>query len=209
MTTKQALQQKLVELETEINSLFEQIEPLQDRVVSLREQEKEAREQLETLELSGPVSWRYLLEETGTSSSVRANACGKALTEISSVEGCIPGLQTSGYFPNLQQRCVHIGLYKGAPELTAKVAAGLKEILPALKTQTYDVGDDEVEGVLFDIFEEFLSEHGIFRLVVSKDSGKSYITKTTYGTVRLVKDFPTLDEALKYIENNLYYKAKE
>ena len=107
------------------------------------------------------------------------------------------GLGSTGYFDETEQVCIRISLTKGSKKSFNATVKGLKFILPYLKP----IGNK----IPIDIFEETLSEHGVYKLKVDKDMKKSVLTKTCYSMEMWVEKFNTIEEAVLYIQQNHWY----
>lgn len=148
------------------------------------------------------VDWAYLLSERddGEGGMTKYYACGKALENYS--------LSHSGYFPDIKQRCCQVTLIKEDISSYEKTLTGLKEILPFIKTWSPNHENEDYRGKkVFSIMEKTLSQYGVYNLVVDEPNSSYSIFKTTYGHTSIQQTFNSLEDSLKYIQSNVYYKT--
>lgn len=107
------------------------------------------------------------------------------------------GLRPNGYFPDTEQRCIQISLYKHDDEHTKMVHDGILELLPYIKP----LKDGKKR---FDIFEHTLSYYYSFYLVQTEDGEFQVVTHIDVGPPR--KRSHDLMVVLKYIQEHLYYE---
>lgn len=109
-----------------------------------------------------------------------------------------------GYCSETEQTKFHIALTKGDKELTKFVRDVILYFLPHLKWQTkgrYDC-DLEVPEKRFDIFDHNLSAGGVSYDLVYTQDDKWIIS----GSYRRHEEYASLEAALDYIEQNLWYE---
>lgn len=107
-----------------------------------------------------------------------------------------------GYCPETGQTVFRVSLVKGNKERTKLVKDAILFMLPHIKWRTKDSYDCDVDPFIrFDIFEHNLSANGnSYDLVYTAD--KHWCIQTRWR-----KDlYPSLEAALDYIEENLWYE---
>lgn len=189
----------LEELEKEIaaanarrQELFNLKEPIDNELVSNYEKLEQLKQERTKLLLPQKENdWVWLLEETGSGGDqVKLRAiCNK----IESM-----GLYCSGYNPKTEQRAIKLMLTKNDEESYTQTIASLEILLPYIKA------DPEDGYKYFGIFETSLSAGGVFYLRIGEKN--SILGRTVYGHDREIKTFLTVAEAVKYIQENHWYK---
>lgn len=104
------------------------------------------------------------------------------------------------YNRDTDQYKVRITLYNNDNEHTKKVSKGLDTIIKYLKPVDTNFG----KCIVIDIFENTLSEGGVYNLLI-RDDGKYAVSLTTYGYPKLIKEWDDKDTILKYVQENHYY----
>jgi len=106
-------------------------------------------------------------------------------------------LTTDGYFPETEQTCIKIMLYRNNDKHLEKVYNGIIKLLPYIKPL-------KNRKKIFSIFEHTLSLYASYFLTVTKDNIFEVTTdlefmKSLYSNKDLMK-------VLKYIQKNHYYE---
>lgn len=197
MATIKYLESRITKLETTRAALFAQKEPIDKALLKTWDKLQKAKEDLAILKLKEieerqEIDWVFLLKETGSSPMTTYKALQKAAEPYS--------MYVSGYFPETQQRCLQLKLYKKNPERTALVKLGIETITPYYKP-------NKDGWVIWNIFEHTLSEGGIYRLLVKPDLSSAELQITRFYHTTSILDGP-LDKMLEYIQEHHYYTKK-
>lgn len=108
------------------------------------------------------------------------------------------GFRGESFFPKTGQTCIQIALYRDDDERTQKAYDGITTLLPYIKPL-------EDGRKCFDIFEHTLSLNYSYYLKVTPDGEWQVVThRETMKPFFTSKD---LMEALKFIQENLYYET--
>lgn len=185
------LQEQYDLLECEVNEIFKEIKPLQNKLHKKRTELDKLKERLDrqTIKNIKVTDWNYVLFEDGNNSNIRNQYSTKQLEKLH--------LSSFGYFPKLKQRHLIFSLKKDDPELP-KVVNGIKQILPFMKA----ISEPNKNGKIFQIRNDD-NEYGIVELLINKDEIK--IISTSFRRVSLIEKFETLTFALQYISKHYYY----
>ena len=194
MSTLEELQQQLTQAQTQLHEIVVQMQPLQQRrhqqqtlIDSICSRMDEIR-----AAASGEPDWAWLLEEDGSSKSVKFQARQQALKKWD--------LSGDTYFYAINQAAIRIAMRRGDDAQLERVMEGLSTLLPYLRP----LPDGEVR---INIMESTLSEYGTYYLLLSEDKVK-FVCKT-YGSVRRIKRFSQLREAVAYVQQCHCYEVLE
>lgn len=176
------------ELEDRRSELDKLREPIEKEMVRLYEANEILRNKMDNLKISfSENDWGYILQKKHYDSSVHRNFQEEKLFEI--------GLSTFGFNSETEQTCIHIGMIKGDKDQFEKVMNGLNIVLPFLK-------DDKNGELTIHIMEESCAADGIYTLIINRKE-KSF---AIYINSHFRKSFNTLEAAVLYIQENLWYK---
>ena len=92
---------------------------------------------------------------------------------------------------------IRVTLSNGDLKKLKQTKKALEKILPYIKFE-----GDKYKRI--GIMERSCSANGVYELFISKDM-QLLINKITYGRVEILKIFNTLDKALQYIYDHIYY----
>lgn len=184
---------ELVLVSKEMEEVRSQIKPLNDKFGKLFEKHKKLQSEYDKLKLPEikDDDWEYILHVEPNESTERYSFRTKKIDEL--------GLMPSGYYPETNQTHVELKLIKGKPETKAKTIESLATILPFLKP----IKDGKVH---LGVFEHTLSEHGIYKLLIDKETMRCELTFTRYSRTSSEKTFENLNEAIEYIYDKHYYE---
>lgn len=188
--TKEELQAEIERLETRRQELFKQKEPIDAELVSSYDTIQNLRDKVAKIELAGLAedgSIIYHLDMTNDS-SVRHSAASKFFQDM--------GVMSFGFRRDTMQRAITITMTKGSEESFTKTKAAVETILPYLK-------EGEDGNRRFDILEHTCSAGGTsYDLVIHTDG------TATVSSGRWDRQKPTtLDKALRYIQENVWYES--
>ena len=194
MSTLEELQQQLTQAQTQLHEIVVQMQPLQQRrhqqqtlIDSICSRMDEIR-----AASSGEPDWAWLLEEDGSSKSVKYQARRQALKKWD--------LTGDTYFYAINQAAIRIAMRRGDDAQLERVMEGLSTLLPYLRP----LPDGEVR---INIMESTLSEYGTYYLLLSENQVQ--LVCKTYGSVRVIKRFSQLREAVAYVQQNHCYEVLE
>ncbi len=180
--------QNLATLRQEYADLGERILAENTRLEALKD-EQTGRSLRSAQEEGAQLDWGYLLEEN--QGQARYKACMAALSSL--------GLQSSGYFPETEQRAVKIALLKNDTAQLAAVAASLQLVMPAIKPL-----DDG--WCYISIFEHTLSQFASYKLRFRPDQSEFQCIRRRYSQETVELSTPTLPEMLAHIQKAHYYE---
>lgn len=183
------IEKELEEIEHESTKLIIKISPFQEKLNALYAKKKSLLEEREKIWITTRKDdWAWILEENGSVSGERYKFRNKKIESL--------GLMSSGYYPEINQVSIKICLTKNDEESYKKTMAGLKVILPFIIPQ------NGIKRIA--IFENTLSEGGIFSLEISETEIKLCFCRGRREET--LKSFQTLEEAVKYIQENHWYR---
>jgi hypothetical protein len=186
-------QAEIAENEKKRSVLFEEIEPLEKKVIRLHKRNSKLKDRIaEIKSKQKKIDWDYVLSCEHSGGQTHYEYRESALRKI--------GLRSDGFFRETGQVCIRVCLYRNDEKSVAKTLAGLRKVLPYLKS----VQDG---CVIIDIFEHTLSENGIYNLWIDKKKKRYEVKKTTYGYEETVMKFDDLRKTLEYIQENHYYEC--
>jgi hypothetical protein len=188
--TKQELEAEIARLENRRQELFKQKEPIDAELVSAYETIQKLRNKVGKIELAGLAeegSIAYHLDMTNDS-GVRHSAASKFFQDM--------GVMSSGYRRDTMQRAITITMTKGSEKSFEETKLVVEAIIPYLKE-----GEDGVKR--FDILEHTCSAGGTsYDLCIHQDG------TATVSSGRFDRAKPTtLDKALRYIQENVWYES--
>jgi hypothetical protein len=122
------------------------------------------------------------------------------------------GLRGGGKWTMTGQKNISLTMYKNDPDNLQKTYDSVLLLLPYMipfpKEGRKDRIIEEFIGKkVFGIFEHTLSENGIYYFLIS-ENGNTEIGIQRYSRFSILKEFKTILDGLKYVQNNLYYEEK-
>lgn len=184
------LDKHIAELEAERSVLLGKKLIMDEQLLTLHKLIQAAKNERDNLLIADKkFDWEWLLHEDGMTSDAKYRECQRSLELF--------GLSSSGYLPEIQQRCVQVALYHGDPGSFEKAILGLKAILPFLKKNT--------AGLKYiKVLEYSLSASGSFGLttddvVFNLEHARGY-------RINNLKSFDSLESAISYIQEHHYYE---
>ena len=193
------LEAKLAKIDKERQGLFAAMQPLQDQSKKLYDKRAVLVQQISELKsadilMSGERDWPKLLD--GNDDTLYS-VFGRIINSY----GC---LYPSGVYCDTNQRAVKLKFCKENEDEIDVAYNFIKDVAP------YYMATDKNNNISFSLFEETLSEYGIYRLDVNKSNiENSSLCITSHYTDRKIKDFTSLKEALGYIQQHYYYNSLE
>lgn len=189
--SKEELEAEITKLEAERQDLFKQKEPIDALLVKKYKEIERLQEIKAKIKLAEPMTddekLAYFLEADDTSNA-KYNAAQEYFRALD--------VMSSGYRRDTMQRAITITLTKGSEESFIKTKAAVEYILPALKA-------DEDGNRRFDILEHTCSAGGTsYDLVIHAD-GTATVSSGRWNTNKPT----TLDKALRYIQENVWYES--
>ena len=191
MNKLQNIEAGLMIIEGDIKDVQKKITPLQESLNVLWETKKNLEKQFDELTIKSfkKPDWNYILFENGMVNNARYKYRGEQINKI--------GLSNSCFFQDTQQVQIKVTLTNGNLKQLKQTKKALEKVLPYIK---FTKNGYKRIGIM----ERSCSANGIYELFVSK--GIQYlINKITYGREEILKRYNTLDEALQYIYDHLYY----
>lgn len=187
------LKASLEKLTTRRKATYEKYEKISNELAELHKKIDKVRSRIETIKMDGGFESfedeaNYYLFEDGHVSGARYKRRGEWLAKI--------GLESSGYNPKTEQIALRICLYKNDDEETQRQHDSLMKVMPYLKPSK--------DGIYIGIFENTLSEYGIYDLKVG--DGQCKLEFTRYGSTSTLKTFDTLLDAMKFVQEEHYYQ---
>lgn len=190
MSQLKSLEAKLKLAQENHKDILPKYEKIQNELMSAAKKIEDIQSKIDEFKIkNGMADWNFLLEENGYGSTTKYNKRKEMLYELLECYG-------GGYYPEINQSVVQIKLIEGSQESLEKTYKGLLEILPFIKVHP------KYNRKVIDIFENSLSQYGCYDLHVNEEENK-YELAFTY---RDPKEFPSLMDALKYIQKNHWYK---
>ena len=201
INTLQTLQDKVDKQEAIITPLREEINKLKEVFIQEYEKLDNLKEDLsrflikdiETQSIEKQI--KFALDEVDT--MPRLKHAQKVFEKL--------GFYVSGYFPETNQRDVKIMLTKGDKKSYDKTLKGLEKIIPFIKSREINARGfaSKLTGIEIDIFDHDLSEHYSVCLFIDSARVKDrfIIMKNNYPS----HTFSTLEDVLKYIQDNYWY----
>ena len=152
------------------------------------------KERIDTIKVeTGTVGWEELLFTDGRErSKVISEMLDEKLPRYSS-------LYPSGYFPNTQQVCLQLCLYKKDDARTQDAYDKLMEILPYLKALPHGYK-------VLSVFDRGLSEFARYEVRIRNN--QATVIANSYGR-ESEKFRGGIKAALDYVQKNLYYKKSK
>jgi len=186
------LENCLMAVEGEINGIRKKIIPLEDALTAFFAKKKNLQDEYDDLTIKSfkKLDWNYILFEDGRNcSNTRYQYRDQQINKI--------GLTSSGYISEIQQVQIRVMLSNGDLKKLKQTKKALEKVLPYIKFV-------KNEYKRIGIMERSCSASGVYELLVSK--GMQYLViKTAYGREEKLKRYNTLDEALQYIHDYIYY----
>jgi hypothetical protein len=173
------------DLFTEQEKINEQLTLGYDKIVKLKK--KINKRIIDSINTSEIIPWELLLD-----CDHYDNTLNKFANELLNKYG----ISTFGYNIDTNQIIIKICLHQNKPEQIDKLLKGLNIILPFIKLN--DKGYKYI-----DLLESTLSEYGSYWL---KIDDKFNLMTTVYNRDNLIYSSNSLEELIKYIQHNHYYK---
>ena len=124
------------------------------------------------------------------------------------------GLYGSGHFPDTNQRCMKLMMYRNDPYSLKQTFDSITFLLPFIvHWPDVDPEGKPTEEVyrgkkVFEIFEHSLSSNGSYLFLVC-DDGTTEIVHRRYSRREIMHKAKDLMDGLKYVQKHLYYSDKE
>lgn len=194
-TTKKSPEEQLEELNKIRGFLHDELQVIQGKLTKNYNQIKKTQSVIDSKKLNNFDSYdieekvKFFLEFDQHESDKKYQWRQKFFRDL--------GFLCDGYYPTTMQNGISIKLKKGCQKSFSETVYGLKIFIPHIKPQV-------PQGKIIKIFEHTLSENGVYQLIIN--DSKFAIVKTTFGRQRDVAVFPTLEEAVKYIQDKHWYE---
>lgn len=209
------LQNELENLENERKELFALRAPIDEKITSNYEKIKELREQIAVIRVDEMKAENFVPSAGNFFSPKELELVLVGDHNNGTLYGYAEHLMQDrfgfafsryGYCHETGQSSYKIALVKGDSERTNLIKNAILYFLPHLKWRTKDGYDRDLtpHQIRFDIFEHNLSAGGRSYDLVYTSDDKWYIEERWRKT-----EYPTLDAALVFIENNLWYERKK
>lgn len=187
------IDEKIEALKEKRKPLFEKRDNLNDSIMKISKQIEKLRIQREKEEMALPKTeqeeMEYFLFEDGLVNGERYKAREKYWETT--------GLWRSGYYPEIDQVCLKIMMYKGLDDNLEQTIETLEKVIPLLK---------EREGVKrLGVFENTLSENGSYEVEISGNEYSLMVYR--WGRKSVVKSFDNVRDLVKYIQEFHYYES--
>lgn len=190
---KQTLIDRIAGLDARREELFALKKPIDEELVSTYERREKAQDALskilaKEMKATGTVDWAAFIK--------KGHHSGQEFYRLMGAEAHKHSVYSSGVWPETNESAFQLMLYKKHPERTA-LAKQFIELTAPLYTP--------IEGVVhYGIFDKSLNASGPYYLFVQPDLSGAEVVH--YWTSRPDTKFKgTLDGALAYIQENLYY----
>lgn len=192
---------EIIAVEEEMAAIKAQLAPLQEAWKEQYEKLESLRKEQEQLLFGGltedtpldQIDWEELLHEDGSGLSIKRKAVEKVLRRFGDYG---KGLGVSGYFPETEQTALRIAMHRGDKENLEQTYKGLTYLLPYIEP----LSDGYAH---IGIFETTLSERGSYSILIGKE--EIIIQERSWGSDRDMNTFSDLFEALKYVQERLWY----
>jgi hypothetical protein len=207
MDDTQEILAKLHSLRNERAEIYKVYGPMQERLMAIYKEEQPLKEllgkaQVARMRAGDPIDWKHLLK-TMASDADNTQALlryfGELLRERFS-------MYHSGYYPDTMEGVVKVTVERTA-ESERKNVEGVK-FFAALMTPHEPqppLPKDGPKRILFGVFENSCSEHGVYQLSMLPDLRDITLTITRYHRTSDVAKFKTVEEAIHYIREHHWY----
>ena len=217
--TLDSLNAKLLTIQTKLSEKRDEYSKLGKSLILLCGKEQKLLTDIYNLSKQ---SWKEILIQDNNESIEIYNSKNKYLEDyVKSIglDNSYVTLRFGEYFPDINQRCIRIALFKSKDDITEKIYIALQTILPYLLPIKYNCSR-------ISIFEKTLSEHGSYYFLCKKIEDKyiamlcvdryyrSYFIdiknhhESPFTKTSLFPFFPLLD-VLKYIQKYHYYDEED
>ena len=187
------LEDKLSSMEVERKELLKTLRSIRKKIITnynLLSELREIKASKTIDEFGDEPIWEFILKGD-TDSKIIHDYQQKFLRSM--------GLARGGYNSNTNEVSLQVWLTKGDKELTKKHLDGFYIMLPHLTPI-----DDYIK---VSIMEEACAANGSYSLLIGQNH--CYIERMYYHKPEQIAEFSTLESALEYIEDKLYYDVKE
>jgi hypothetical protein len=205
---KEALKMKIEELTKEREAVFDQMEPLKEKVSFLYNEIKALqnklscieREEIESPEMTDDQRIAFYLENDGDTKGMEHFKAKEKFWQDQ-------GLWPSGYYPSIQQQGLKVMLYtdKRTNQQTIDI---INKVLPHMKT-IEGIDDTRPNIKVFGIFEYTLSEYGSYSLFFDTDREEWIVSIISWHRRRDVYVTKSLEDVINYISINHSYDGND
>lgn len=199
MTTVVELQQEIEALEKKLAPLFIQQGKINSQIQKLHKKKAVLSDQKSELEIAflaanpSDDEIAFCIEEVDT--MPRYKHAQKFFSSM--------GFNMSGYHTDTMQRGLSVMMTHGSKESYDKTLESVKKVLPYLKEGGADPLTEKCKR--FGVFEHTLSEHGVYHLAINEEKNIYTIIIHRYHRASIHKETKSLEELLKYVQDNLWY----
>jgi len=194
---RRSLNAKIEELSLQIKAneakrvkLDRQKKPIEKEMVRLYHVNQKLQNEIDKIKTaSEKLDWAFILECHINDSTVHHDYRNKILSSL--------GISSCGYCMATQQAAIQIAMTKGDPENYKRILLGLQTVLPHLKS-------DKEDEIHIHILERNLSAGGSWSIAINREESTFDILHSDRS--RAV--FGTLEQALKYVQENVWYQAE-
>jgi hypothetical protein len=198
-------------IRVQLDPLVAQRDDLDKQIIALNKRRKEAEERIdalryEAMQTSGEINWSVLID-AGPSGD---RYYKESKTEIAKLAPS-GGIEFSGYFQETQQHALRVKFKRGDKQQIEEVATVLELLIPLYKPLP-----DFEDWVIFDIFEESLSEFGSYKFAYNFETKKWYFGPWRSHSRHKKGDmftatwqfgpYDTAEELATQISNNIWYE---
>lgn len=192
----QNVRQVIFDYENQIEKILAKVDILQkDQLMVLGVLKRYYEERDKLLARIRKNDWGWILEEDQFDTDVKKKLRDKKLSKL--------GISSNGFYPEIKQTALRVSLIRGDKTSYLKTVKALKTILPYLRP----LPEDGVKHV--QIFEGNLASRGVYEMLIRGNAGSIIIQRTVYSQLEIIKKFKSLESAVKYIQENLYYEYYE
>jgi hypothetical protein len=197
--SKLEVEQDIAKLKELQDNVIREWRPLQKKLDGIYKKMRGLEEELSAAEVAamdaaGQVDWGYLIRNGNTDRG------GMALYKRAQREFDGLGFMMSGRWADSNETAVQLQMYRDDPTSYDQTLSAIQTVLPH-----YTPG--ATGFVRFGIFEHTLSEGGVYQLEITPDMTLARLTKTVYGSERLVFE-GTGEDVLRRIQRDHYYQKK-
>lgn len=205
---KEALRLKIEELTKEREAVFDEMEPLKEKLGHLYNEIQSLenklsaieRDEMDQPEVTLDQKIAYYLENDGDSKGMdHYRAKEKFWQDM--------GLWPSGYFPSIQQQGLQVMLYQDGHK-NAQTIDIITKTLPHMKT-VEGIDDERPNIKVFGIFEYTLSEYGSYSLFYDTDRDEWIVSCISWHRRRDIYVTKSLEDVIDYICRNHSYDGSE
>jgi len=198
---------KVYSLRNERAEIHKVIGPMQARLMALYEEERPLKElvgqaQVAKMKAGGPIDWKWLLR-TMASDAENTQALLRYFDGLVSERF---SMHHSGYYPETMEAALSVMVERN-DESERKAVEGVKFFASIVEpfTPERSLKEDEPKRVYFGVFENSLSEHGVYRLNLLPDLQDITLCITVYSRESEVAKFKSVENAIRYIREHHWY----